>query len=136
MKKIFTFLCFLPILFFSQNKYRLEVIIKGAKNNQGTVYVAVYTKENFLRKVFLGNKSPIKNNVAIVNFDNVIPSGEYAIAAFHDENNNNLLDFNFLQIPKEDYVFSNKAKSTFFAPKFKDAKIKISNDTKIVLMLN
>ena len=99
MKKTFTFLSFLPILFFSQNKYDLEIIVKDLSNNKGKVYVGVYnSEEQFLKNVFLGNISKINQSEAIVVFKNV-PEGVYAVTAFHDENNNNKLDTNIFGIP-------------------------------------
>lgn len=135
MKKIFTFLCFLPILFFSQNKYDLEIIVKDLSNNKGKVYVGVYnSEEQFLKNVFLGNISKINQNEAIVVFKNV-PEGIYAVTAFHDENNNDKLDTNIFGIPKEDYAVSNNAKNRFSAPKYKDATFGLTKKTRIILSM-
>ncbi|MBV1932520.1 MAG: DUF2141 domain-containing protein, partial [Porticoccaceae bacterium] len=53
-----------------------------------------------------------------------VPSGGYAIAVFHDSNNDEELHKNFLWIPKEGYGFSKKAASTFGPPHFDEAKLK------------
>ena len=42
-----------------------------------------------------------------------IPAGNYAIGIFIDTNANEALDRNFLQIPTEQYGFSNNAKGRF-----------------------
>lgn len=135
MKKTFTFLSFLPILFFSQNKYDLEIIVKDLSNNKGKVYVGVYnSEEQFLKNVFLGNISKINQSEAIVVFKNV-PEGVYAVTAFHDENNNNKLDTNIFGIPKEEYAVSNNAKNRFSAPKYKDARFGLTKKTRIILSM-
>jgi uncharacterized protein (DUF2141 family) len=54
--------------------------------------------------------------------------GEYAIAVMHDENMNNVMDTNFLGIPKEGNAASNNAKGTMGPPKFKDAAFKLSSE--------
>jgi uncharacterized protein (DUF2141 family) len=53
----------------------------------------------------------------------VLPVGWYAVSVVHDENNNSVLDANFLGIPKEPYGFSNNprglGKPSFEAVKFR-----------------
>lgn len=51
-----------------------------------------------------------------------LPFGHYAIASFHDENNNNRYDLNALGIPVEAYGFSNNVRGRFSAPDFEDAR--------------
>lgn len=64
-----------------------------------------------------------------------IPSGDYAIAAFHDENSDGKCNQNFLGIPKEGYCFSNNVKPVFSAPSFNEAKIRISADQNVNVQL-
>ncbi len=47
-----------------------------------------------------------------------LPPGEYAIAAFHDEDRNGDLNTGLLGIPTEGYGFSNDARGTFGPPGF------------------
>ena len=58
-------------------------------------------------------------------FDPVSP-GTYAVACFHDENDNGALDRGLFGIPKEGVVVSNHAKGTLGPPKFDDAKFAVS----------
>jgi len=44
----------------------------------------------------------------------------YALAAYHDANNNGKLDTNFFGIPTEGYGCSNNARGTFGPPAFED----------------
>jgi uncharacterized protein (DUF2141 family) len=50
--------------------------------------------------------------------------GNYAIAAFHDQNNNNHYDLSSLGIPQEAYGFSNNVRGRLSAPSFEDASFK------------
>ncbi len=49
-----------------------------------------------------------------------LPSGSYAIACFHDENDNNKLDRSFSGFPTEIYGFSNDARGVFGPPNLED----------------
>jgi uncharacterized protein (DUF2141 family) len=51
-----------------------------------------------------------------------IPAGTYAFGVFHDENNNEQIDQNWLGIPTEGFAFSNNAMGTFGPPSFDQAK--------------
>ena len=53
-----------------------------------------------------------------------VPVGRYAIAVFHDENNNRKLD-TFLGVPREGFGFSRNPTISFGAPHFDKVDIKI-----------
>ena len=110
----------------SQN---ITVKITNLDNNKGKVFVALYDSENtFLGKAYKSSVNPILDNSCEVVFKNV-PNGTYAISLFHDENDNNKMDSNFLGIPKEDYGCSNNARGFMGPPKWKDAQFVISNNS-------
>ena len=50
-----------------------------------------------------------------------VPSGRYAISAFHDANEDGELDTNLFGIPSEGYCASRGARGTFGPPSFADA---------------
>lgn len=50
-----------------------------------------------------------------------VKEGRYAVAIWHDVNNNGKVDSNFLGIPKEPVGASNNAKGSFGPPKFDSA---------------
>jgi uncharacterized protein (DUF2141 family) len=52
-----------------------------------------------------------------------LPPGRYAIIAFHDQNDNGLLDANAFGVPTEGYGFSNNAQGFLSAPSFDAAAI-------------
>jgi len=64
-----------------------------------------------------------------------VPEGTYAIALYHDENDNNRCDRNFLGIPREGFGFSNNIKPYFSAPSFKACKFYVSRNRRISISL-
>jgi uncharacterized protein (DUF2141 family) len=130
MKKLLSMM----ILFISFNitaQNKLTVNVTGLKNNKGQVFVGLYQGEkNFLKKLYSGKVISINNKGAVVEFDH-LPSGEFAISLFHDENGNGKMDTGWMGIPKEDYACSNGAKGFMGPPKYSDAKFKLS-ESKII----
>lgn len=119
---------------FCQN-VTLTVNVTGLKNNKGKVLVGVYNSEaNFLKKVVVGKLVTIINKKVQIIFENV-PVGTYAVSLYHDENENNKLDVNFLGIPKESYGTSNDAKGFMGPPKYNDAKFELKNNKIINIKL-
>lgn len=106
---------------FSQS---LTVTITHLHNNNGVVLVSLFKEgEGFpddAARAFGKQKAVLSNKSSRVVFANV-PSGRYAVAILHDENNNQKMDKNFLGIPKEGYGFSNNASAPFGPPSFRKA---------------
>ncbi len=112
-----------------QHAQSITVKINNLDNDKGLVYVSLFdSEETFLNKGIRSVKTEIKNNSCFVVFEN-IPEGTYAISLYHDENNNQKLDSNFLGIPKEDYGCSNNAKGFMGPPKWEDAKFEVKNSS-------
>ncbi|MDX1363545.1 MAG: DUF2141 domain-containing protein [Arenibacter latericius] len=126
----------IPMLGMSQ--IDLSVEVKGVPSNKGKVSVALYTEaENFLKfnKVFKSSSVAAKENTTTVLIDN-LPSGNYALAVFHDENGNDELDVNWLGIPKEKVAFSNAKMRLFGPPSFKDCVFYVPRDMIIEVWFN
>lgn len=130
---IVTLLTLTSLPLFSQ--HRVEITIKGIEEVKGSVLVAVYnSEESFMKKQIASKKIKVSNNEVTLVFENV-KSGDYAITTFHDENDNDKLDSNFVGIPKELYGFSNDAKGSFGPPSFEKAKVKVGGDKKLIINL-
>ena len=103
----------------------LVIEIQGLQQATGNVYVAVYASES----TWLGDEPVTTKKVAIadardgdlVRSELQLPPGEYAISAFHDENDDGKLTTNLIGIPKEPIAVSNNAVGKFGPPKYKDA---------------
>jgi len=64
-----------------------------------------------------------------------VPPAKYAVAVFHDANNNGVLDKNAFGIPTEAYGFSNNARGRFGPPDFGDCLIEIGPNTQARIQL-
>jgi uncharacterized protein (DUF2141 family) len=136
MKKAILTAVILVSGFVSAQKVDLEVKMSGFKNSTGKVKVGLYNSEKtFLKSTMLSLTSEIKNNQSIAIFKD-LEIGEYAVSIYHDENENDVMDKNFMGIPKEDYASSNNAKGVMGPPKYQDAKIALKEDAKIEIALN
>ncbi len=102
----------------------------NALSDNGTVKFALYDEENFMKQPIVSKSASVENRKSIVVFENV-PQGNYAIICFHDENNNNLLDFDENGLPKESYGLSNNT-MYFGPPEFESAKFEVKSNALIL----
>lgn len=120
----------------AQETHTITVEFKGMESDKGSLYVALYNKEEaFLKEGFKGDIVTITDKKAVVVFKE-IPVGEYAISAFHDENDNKKMDTKIFGIPKEPIGISNDAKGFMGPPKYKDAKFTVTGDVNLVITMN
>ena len=99
----------------TQKTGNLKVIINDLKSNKGVVQIGLFNSKegyNGKKKKFKGAIIKIENKKATWVVRN-IPFGYYAIKTFHDEDNDNKIDTNFIGIPTESYGFSNNVKGFF-----------------------
>ena len=101
----------------------LIIKITGLHSEKGQVKIAVFNSS----EKWLGEQpvysSTIKVDSQTVTWKlNDVPSGDYGIAVFHDENKNGKMDKNLLGIPMEAYGFSNNMRVTFGPPKWEKSK--------------
>ena len=130
---VFLSLLSLLILNHSSTSYDLTINVKGFPSSKGEAYIAIYrATDDFpvFGKQYKGKTTTISENASQVVFSG-IPSGSYAVAVYHDKNNNNVLDKNYLGIPTEAYGFSNNARRTFSAPSFSEASVFVNNSRTI-----
>ena len=134
-------LCFGIFRFaFAQDSGVLTVEVTGMESNKGVVRIALYnSKEVYentdVRKprppgpfpAYKGGITKIVNHIAKWSFREV-PYGEYVIATYHDQNNNDILDSNFLGIPEEAFGFSNDARGIVGALDYDEAKFMFSRN--------
>ncbi len=103
-------------------KIQITVLLES---NEGSVFCALHDKEKAFpseaKKAVATSKVKPKGKKALCTFENVAP-GTYAVAAYHDSNDNGELDTNWIGIPKEGTAATNDAKGRMGPPKFEDAK--------------
>jgi uncharacterized protein (DUF2141 family) len=64
-----------------------------------------------------------------------LPKGVWAVAVYHDENNDKKINKNFFGIPKERYGFSNNVKPVLSAPSFNKTKFELYKNKTITINL-
>ena len=106
------------------DKGTLHIEVNNIRSVKGKVWIGIYdSKHNFLVKekaiiqgVSVSKEGPLTINVSDLTY------GQYAIAIFHDENDNGELDRNLLGIPSEPFAFSRVPKSKWRLPSFDEVK--------------
>src|SRR5579862_3240653 len=86
----------------------LTVTVDHVRSDRGAILAALYDSEaSFMKQPLARATFKVKaaaGEVSYVFHD--LPAGKYALAVFHDENENGQLDKNFVGIPREGYGFS------------------------------
>lgn len=105
----------------------VAIAITGLRNARGTIRICLTRSRSHFPDC---TRDPaalsrtISADTAVAEFDG-LPPGDYAVAVFHDENNNRKLD-TFLGIPREGFGFSRNPTIRFGAPKFDKVDIRIA----------
>jgi len=103
---------------------KIEVV--GLRNQKGSVRLALWnSKDGFPKdseKAARRFRLPIVDGKASLVVDGLV-AGDWAIAAFHDENDNGVFDLGLFGIPKEGMACSRDARNRFGPPSFDQAKI-------------
>lgn len=145
MTKLYLLLLFIPLLnvhvFAQGNSYseptsfnaEFKLQITDIPELKGEIRIAIFDSEESYDK----KKEPVHAIVlaadsnSITWSDEQLPYGEYAIAVYHDKNQNGELDTNILGIPKESYGFSNDARGKFGPASWNDAHFEVKSETVI-----
>ena len=113
------------------------VDISGIEELKGSMFIAVFdNKDSFphFGKQIVEKVLPVTTKKLSHTFKD-LPHHEYAVAVFHDINDNGILDKNALGIPVEPYGFSRNARARFSAPPFEDAKIELKEEQSIEIVI-
>ncbi len=117
----------------------LTVIVTGLENTHGEVQCSLYNKEGTLpdkelNKYYKIQRVSINGAQVKVIFKN-LPKGRYAVNAFHDENNNSIIDKGLL-MPEEGVGLSNfETINLFHLPNFKKASFLLDEDREIQMKI-
>ncbi|MEM1325395.1 MAG: DUF2141 domain-containing protein [Bacteroidota bacterium] len=120
-------LCAVLMAFISPGEQKTALIIRvdNINSTEGQLWLGIYTsQQDFLQQTasvrILGQKIDHTGSLLLEADD--LPFGTYAIAVFHDKNNNGQLDQSLVGIPQEPYAFSRKPKSKWRAPSYDEVK--------------
>jgi len=107
----------------------VNATISNFSNNKGVCRACIFNNAEGFKKstgAVACAVIPISGKTAMVSFKN-LPAGSYAISVFHDANNNNRFDTNFLGIPKEGYGASGNNLPFASAPTFSANKFDLTS---------
>ena len=107
----------------------LEMEINNLKSNNGPLYIRILDENE--NPVIVGTSTVI-NYSARISFDSISP-GKYAIQFFHDENENQKMDFSLIGIPKEKFGSSNNVKPILGPPKFEKMLFNLTENKKVIM---
>ena len=103
---------------------QLNIFVENINTSKGVIWVGIYNSQNnflvkersILKKIKVNHEGSA--NISIPS----LPYGEYAIAIFHDINENGTLDNNYFGVPTEPYAFSGQLKSKWRLPLYNEVK--------------
>ena len=109
----------------------LTVRIEGVRSADGDIRVALHRRADGVdfpdsAGIMKAAMRPAAETGNLV-FEG-LPPGDYAVAAFHDEDRDGDLNTNLLGMPTEGYGFSNEARGIFGPPGFDAAAFTIKAD--------
>lgn len=118
---------------------RLHVSVIGARRAAGNVTVTIYgpRPEQFLaRRAYLARQRIPLQGVGVQACFALSVPGDYAIAVYHDENDDHDFNRSLIGLPAEGFGFSNDAPTVVGLPSFEDARITVpSGETRTTIHL-
>jgi uncharacterized protein (DUF2141 family) len=103
-------------------RFRLSTTQSG-----GEVYCGLFAKDSWPGLAVQFDIEPVGGDTVVCEFEKVKP-GEYAAAAFHDQNGNENLDLSWLGLPEEDWTFSQDVHQLLPLPTFDRIKFDVDGD--------
>ncbi len=116
----------------------LEIVVTGLSSAAGNVHMALYDNPDKFPDsdgMVVEVEAPITGSTARHVFKD-LAAGRYAVATYHDENDNDEFDQGFLGIPLEDYAFSSGATAFLSPPSFDAAAFRLTVDQRLSIPIN
>lgn len=114
---------------------RVEVAVPSASNSSGKVGCALYASADGFpmdatkARAQLWQPSAAKLECVFAD----LPAGDYAVALSHDLNDNQVVDSNWLGMPKEAWGVSRNARPSLRAPRFEEAAVQVPAEGEVVI---
>lgn len=109
----------------------IDITVTDIEKNKGSIVADLHNdvKEDFLKseKVVLRVRQDVQEGRVSFCMPITQP-GDYAVAIYHDKNNNSKFDKNFLGIPKEHFGMSQNPKFGLSSPKYEQAVFTATED--------
>ncbi len=118
-------------------EYALTVQVSNIKEKKGKMIVSIFNNLNdYLKegKEYCKKIIVVKDSIIKYTFKK-LPKGAYAVALYHDVNEDGRCNKSLIGVPKEGFGFSKNKKPFIGAPSFDDVKIDLSQDKSIIINL-
>ena len=116
----------------AQGNCSLIIHVTGFRNAKGKLGAELFTSpKGWPEEVdhsFRHESFPIQGDQATAEFHQ-LPPGKYGVVVLHDENENQKLDRNLLQVPKEGFGFGNNPHVLLVAPPLERASVPVTCPT-------
>ena len=116
----------------------LTIEVRGIRSGDGRVLVAVHGPQS--KDTFPSGDGVVADRRQFAQVGAVrfvvgdLSPGRYAVAAFHDANDNGELDTNLLGIPSEGYGFGNDASAAFGPPSYDSAAVTVGDSSSVAVL--
>ena len=111
----------------TNNSGSLELKVENIRQKDGTIWVGLYqSSEDFLDReqaILLAARVDRTGSINIT-LPNLQHGKDYAIALFHDLNDNGELDTNWLGLPSEPWAFSGEPRTRLRLPRFDEVRFR------------
>jgi len=110
----------------------LTLTVDNIKYGKGRIWVGIYASpDEFLdrEKARLIEVAVNKSGQVTIPLDSLIFGEDYALAIFHDLNDNGEVDRNFLGLPSEPWAFSGEPKTRLRLPRFDEVKFTFDRES-------
>ncbi|HEU4367966.1 MAG TPA: DUF2141 domain-containing protein [Methylomirabilota bacterium] len=118
-----------------QTASTMLVQVQGVRSGQGTLVAELYgdNSEAFLRKAgrLIRERVPARPGSMALCLPAPRP-GVYAVAVYHDENDNRKFDRSWIGLPSEGYGVSNNPRPLFRAPTHSESAIRVGTGHRVV----
>jgi uncharacterized protein (DUF2141 family) len=122
----------------NSNDGTLDITLTNIRNNNGNIYIFIYSYENQYPyepyKHYKVSKSNVSHGKLNARISNLALKDKYAITLIDDENNNEDLD-RWLGIPHEGFGFSNNIKPFLSLPDYADLTFNFNSSKKLDVKL-
>ncbi len=139
MKNLFIGIIFLVLAtpIFAQTG-TIVVNVTGIENDKGVVQIGLYNSEESFPNYEENTKGvALKASKSGVNYTfKDIPEGTYAVAVWHDKNEDKTMNKNMFGAPTESYGFSRNIYGTFGPPKFEEVSFKLNSGKKTTIAID
>lgn len=115
----------------------LTIHFTDTRQKEGEIMFAIFSHEDEFPSGGTFDEGSVRTqrNQNSVTTTIELPSGEYAVSAFLDDNGNKRLDTNLIGIPTERFGFSRNPTILTGPPSFRAARIKLERDQEITIKM-